>query len=501
MITAATATSATPALPAAPSPMRRRDFPGWLPPMLVKELRQGLRTRGFVGALVVFQLIMLLATLMSLSSDFGPTPSARAANSMLAAFFWTILVVQLLLVTPSRALGGLQVEVDARTLDLLVLTRLNAWRIVLGKWFSLLAQGTLLLVAMLPYLIVRYFTDNADIIADFGRCLIMLGVSALLTAAGLWASGVARVLRVVIIILLAASLPTVAGGFGAAFFGRPFGGGNPLSHLFELPFDLVNAVFLGAFFLVSAVRNIAPPAENHGFFVRVLPLLALLPAAFSEMFNADSLALRQLYIAGGFLALVLLVELASARLPMASQWRVWRRGGPVVRGTGYCSLPGWQSAFAYAMAATATWVVFALIIIPTGTPVTRSEAEHAAGMALLGLAAVVFPAVLRSFVRRRFFSPVLPYVAGIVLPVVLSWFTFWLAESRWKISAPKAVMEVFPVSSFFFGLANRNPATLVVVLQRLVALLVLGVALWQTRPYWDRLRALASSEGKAPPPA
>ena len=46
-----------------------RDFPRWLPPMLVKELRQGLRMRGFVATLVGFQVLMLVLTLIALNSQ------------------------------------------------------------------------------------------------------------------------------------------------------------------------------------------------------------------------------------------------------------------------------------------------------------------------------------------------------------------------------------------------------------------------------------------------
>ena len=55
MTTATAPAAAAPVAPAAS--IVARDFPGWLPPMLVKELRQGLRTRGFVSTLVGFQAV------------------------------------------------------------------------------------------------------------------------------------------------------------------------------------------------------------------------------------------------------------------------------------------------------------------------------------------------------------------------------------------------------------------------------------------------------------
>lgn len=497
MTSITTNSPALPPLAAEPPPsdaMLRRDFPGWLPPMLVKELRQGLRTRGFVGALVLFQLIMMIATLVSLASQVA-IPRAGGAGSALTAFFWTILIVQLLLVTPTRAVGGLQAEVETRTLDLLVLTRLNAWRIVLGKWFSLLAQAVLLLVAMLPYLVVRYFTDSADIAGDLGRCVIMLGVSALLTGAGLWASGVAKVLRVVAVIVLAATLPTIAGGFGPTFFSRTLGApGGPFAGVFTFPLDMVNGALIGAFFLVSAVRNIAPPAENHGLFARSLPVLAMGLAAMAAAYGAHAIALRQLYISGAFLAAVGLFELASVRKPMAPHWRDCQRRGLLMRGVGRCSLPGWESALGYVLVAAIVWIVLALIIIPTGTVSSRAFAERVAWLGLLAVAGLVFPAAARSFVQPRQIPPAVLYAIGLVAPVLLSWIGIGLAESKWKLTAVKSIMEVMPVSSFLFSASSRSAANVVLSLQGGIALLVIAAALWRTRPYWARVRAFDRDE-------
>src|SRR5262249_52894474 len=155
----------------------------------------------------------------------------------------------------SRALGGLQAEVETRSLDLLMLTRLNAWRIVLGKWISLIVQATLLLIAMLPYLVLRYFTDNADILADFGYCLAMLGTRTVLTDAGLWASGIAKLMRVVMVILLVFGVQAISGFVGTRFFGgRPVLGGSSVGFaMADSPFEIINAALVTAFFLVSAV--------------------------------------------------------------------------------------------------------------------------------------------------------------------------------------------------------------------------------------------------------
>src|SRR5689334_3086525 len=87
----------------------RIDFPTWLPAMLVKELRQGLRTKGFVGTLVGFQVVMTLVTVFAVAGG-----ADSGTFQMLQFSFWAVLLVQLLLITPARAMSGLQAELESR---------------------------------------------------------------------------------------------------------------------------------------------------------------------------------------------------------------------------------------------------------------------------------------------------------------------------------------------------------------------------------------------------
>lgn len=477
-MTAITAEKATRMVP--------RDFPGWLPPMLVKELRQGLRTKGFVGTLVGFQLVMLVLTLAALGTQSAATVTARAAGaSFSTGFFWAVLSVQMLIITPSRALGGLQSEAEAKTLDLLVLTRLTAWRIVLGKWISLLAQAVLLLIAMLPYLIIRYFTDNADLISELARCLMMLGLCAVLTAAGLWGSGVGKLVRVVMAIAMGVFMVNLLGVFGSGV-ARVGVSRSPFGNLIEMPFDIFNGLFLTAFFLVSAVRNIAPLAENHSLFTRALPLLMLLPVPFAEALKAHGLAVRQLFLSAGFLGFVLLFELGVGRNPMPAQWRDWYRRGGLMAWMGRAALPGWPSAFLFGTIATAAWIACAFTVLPLNS-VSQLESAKAAWLAVLAFSGIVFPAVLQSLVRVLPVPALLLYFSGLGVPALLAGVGLWLAESRWRFTELKSLMETMPFSSFLFGLNARDQSPLILTAQAAVAALVLALALWQGRSYWQQL--------------
>jgi len=76
-----------------------------------------------------------------------------------------------LVIQPLRGIGAVSSEVKAGTIDLMVLTRLSAWRIVFGKWVALVSQSALLLTAIIPYLILRYFFGEMDLFAE----LLLLG--------------------------------------------------------------------------------------------------------------------------------------------------------------------------------------------------------------------------------------------------------------------------------------------------------------------------------------
>jgi hypothetical protein len=469
-----------------------RDFPPWLPPMLVKELRQGLRTRGFALALILFQVVMVLLTLGAFATQNTVMGAARAsAGTISNTFFWTILGAQMVLITPARAVGGLQLEVDSRTVDLLLLTRLDAWGIVLGKWISLVAQALLLLIAMLPYLVVRYFSDNADLVAEFGDCLALLGGCAVLTAAGLWASALSRILRVVMVILLVIGMQGAAGLFGAM---RGPGGFSWVGSFSAV--DLTNGALFTSFFLVSAVRNIAPQAENHAFFVRVLPVLALLPAPLLDGLGQHSIAVRQLYVSGVFLAIVLAIELASTRLPMAAQWRDWRRRGPLASTVGIGALPGWPSALLYAVVSGGAWMLLTLLVYPDGTSASHDRADHVVWFAFQLLAGLVFAALLQALGRGGRVEARIAFFTGIIAPVLLTLGAVWLAESRMQFTLARSVMEIVPGASALFAMnpqAFGHPAGVVepwiTALQGMVAVLVLGAAFWVARPYWRLLVA------------
>jgi hypothetical protein len=158
----------TPPLPAL------RDFSDRLSPMVVKEMRQGLRTRFFTAALILFHLVLGCLMLRYLFDI-----SQRDTKEV----FWLVIIVTLLGVLPSRAFNALNAEVKDGTLDMLMLTGITSFRIVWGKWVSLYSQTLLVASSLLPYMIVRYQFGGVEIAREaLGLAVLVLG-SGVVTAA------------------------------------------------------------------------------------------------------------------------------------------------------------------------------------------------------------------------------------------------------------------------------------------------------------------------------
>ena len=75
--------------------------------MLVKELRQGLRTNLFVVAFILLQTFMVLCLMAGLAD-----PNSNDADG----FFWFFIIVTLLLVQPLRGFSALSSEYTLNTM-------------------------------------------------------------------------------------------------------------------------------------------------------------------------------------------------------------------------------------------------------------------------------------------------------------------------------------------------------------------------------------------------
>lgn len=462
---------------------RRVDFPTWLPAMLVKELRQGLRAKGFVGTLVGFQVIMTLFTIFAVAGGSGST-----SFGLLQGAYWVMLTVQLLLITPGRAITGLQAELDTRAIDLLLLTRLTAWRVVLGKWISLLVQAALLVVAMLPYGVARYFFGSIDLAGEVKLIALLFAGSAVITAAALWSSALPKIARVAVgigAVFAWQFIPGLSIALSMMMGSRPGRGFSPSAGLTgpALWLLLFNAALVLAICLVGAVRKLAPRAESQSGLMRALPLLAFLPVPFLGLGRATG----QTAVAGVMFVVVAAFELARAEEPMGIHWRRWARFGFLGRTVGRFVQPGWASAM--------EWLLLIAAATALGAYATP-QPWKVVQLAMLGAEALLFPVLLLTFMSGQFTQRAAGYV------LVLGGASLIAAVGTASASVMKMneladlTLMLLPISSFWSTVGARTPpSTAVLTAQVIIAGLVIGGTWLRARPYRRQRREFAVATG------
>ena len=169
------------------------DFTDRWPAMVVKELRQGLRARGFV---VPFLFLHVLAPgtvaveyLLMRSGSGGAGWRAFAEGPGL---FWVAVYSVVAGAMPLRLMESLRGESDGRNAELLLLGGLTRWQIVRGKWLVQAVLTLLSLASLLPYMLVRYFFGGVELVPSLFSFLSVLaaalGMSGCVTGASGYAS-------------------------------------------------------------------------------------------------------------------------------------------------------------------------------------------------------------------------------------------------------------------------------------------------------------------------
>ncbi|MFB1480366.1 ABC transporter permease [Corallococcus sp. RDP092CA] len=162
------ASPASGAAESAPSPevpaMTSERWEKWsdrLNPLVVKEVRQGLRTRVFW---VSFGLLLAACLVLSLIAFVNTHDSAytREGGAYFFSFFICLALV-LFGVIPFNAYRSLAREREDETWSLLLLTGLGPRRILRGKVASFLVQAVLYASAVGPFLLFSYFLNGISL--------------------------------------------------------------------------------------------------------------------------------------------------------------------------------------------------------------------------------------------------------------------------------------------------------------------------------------------------
>jgi hypothetical protein len=406
--------------------------PGWkiddgFSPILVKEVRQGMRARVFVLSFLMLQMFLILVVVANVVAQ-----ADTGALQTESYYFWTVIGFALLALMPLRGLVTVSLEVKNRTMETVLLTRLTAWRVVFGKWSALFAQSLLLVSAVLPYVVLRYFIGGNDIVSDLELMLFLLWLSGILIATSIAVSALANVVIRVVLIVGVVIMNVV--GLNVIGMGGGFAPGFRMSGWETMGWLVLVGFFVPALLFEITASTLAPASENHAIRRRSYAVLFfLLACALEAAAHSD-------FKPGVGLPLIILIgicyyELSEKPQIIPRMVQSLARFGPLARIGALFLLPGWPSAF-----------LFSILVIPASICgaylfLGPSDLPDLLFLILATLGSVLMPVVLCHLFWRK--------MNQVLLMVVLYNLLFLGASSILQGFAALTQAHFDPILAFF----------------------------------------------------
>lgn len=169
-----------------------RELPDRLHPMTVKELQQGMRRASFVYPFLGIHVLAIAAMAMEFSMGSvmrNEYPGILNLWMLVESGpFWNVVAVVCGVLMPLGGLILMGQELEEGNHELLLLTRLDRWAVVKGKFLILWAVCTLSLISLLPYVVVRYFIGGVEFLQEMMCALSVFACSAVCCAGMIGAS-------------------------------------------------------------------------------------------------------------------------------------------------------------------------------------------------------------------------------------------------------------------------------------------------------------------------
>jgi len=152
----------------------------FLNPIVIKELRQTVRSQYLLSIVFSCLFLQLLVSGIYLSNSDLIIDAARGAGSSLFAFLFGVLGFVSCVFIPVYILARLGRERSGYNLDFLYVTTLTPGAIVRGKFFSSLIVSLMLFSLSAPFLTLTYFLRGISLPVIFMSLYILFLVNALL---------------------------------------------------------------------------------------------------------------------------------------------------------------------------------------------------------------------------------------------------------------------------------------------------------------------------------
>lgn len=163
---------------------RAEQVSGWLNPILIKEARQSLKSRQF---LVTFFLLLIASCVWTVLGVVSNAPNVYylPTGANLLAGYYLVLAIPLIGIVPLAAHRSLATEIEDDTFEMLVITRLSAARIVMGKLNSAMLQMVVYFAVIVPCIAFSYLLRGITLPTIAMLILIVFMTALLVTSVAL----------------------------------------------------------------------------------------------------------------------------------------------------------------------------------------------------------------------------------------------------------------------------------------------------------------------------
>lgn len=198
----------------------QNDLPERFGPMTVKELRQSLRRTSFVYPFICVHIFATIAIYAEFQLKVGTGAGVYAVLAWdpenVGPFWWVAMTVCGILM-PLAGFFLMPQEIEEGNHELLLLTALNRWQVVAGKFLMLWGLSALTFTSLLPYVIIRYFIGGIEWGSELAAAGSVLAAAAVVAAGSIAASGFSTIASKLGVFVLYAF--SALGGGGAGLIG------------------------------------------------------------------------------------------------------------------------------------------------------------------------------------------------------------------------------------------------------------------------------------------
>jgi hypothetical protein len=249
----------------------------WKSPLLVRELRQALRTgRTIVVLLILAVLVGLLV--VSIAGAFGMGKSQVSLGPVLFQVYFSLAFFIVLVVGPTMAAVGVASEKDGRTWEALVLAGMDGRAVARGKFWTAVTAVAVFLCMIAPASLLCILLGGVSIIEICAAFVLLMVIAAIGVAfgvaAGAWAGSTgSATLTALGTALLAAPALYFGAGLGTSFLAHATWPEIPSALPVWLPLAYTRAHFDALYVLLLLALPIAVSALALWFFYELSVLL------------------------------------------------------------------------------------------------------------------------------------------------------------------------------------------------------------------------------------